>query len=94
VVVYLVQGEAPEQFITSFRAADSGTIQRLDLRDVPATADLNGDGSRNLSDYQIFRAAFQGPAVAAPGACNNADLNGDGHVDLRDFSIFQASFTG
>jgi len=94
VLVYLIQGDAPQQLITTFRVADSGTIQRLDLRDVPATADLNGDGRKDLSDYQMFRTALQGPDLAPPGACNSADLNGDGHVDMRDFSLMQASFTG
>ena len=94
VQVYLKLGAGAEQLIHQLQVADSGVIQRLDLRDVPTSADLNGDGDTDLLDYQIFRPSFQGPNVAVPGACTAVDLTGDGHVDLRDFAMFQAAFTG
>ena len=94
VQVYLRQGEEPAQLVKELQIPDLGVIQRLDLYDAAATADLNGDGHGDLQDYQIFGASFQGPNVAVSGVCNPADLNGDGYVDLRDFAVLQASFTG
>jgi len=92
--VFLMQGTGPEQFVAEIRIADSAVIRRLDLRDAAATADLNGDGRKDLLDHKVLVASLQGPGVSAPGTCNAADLNGDGHVDLRDFALFQAAFTG
>lgn len=94
VQVYLVQGQGPEQQVMELQIAQAGVIRRLDLRDAPPTADFNGDGRKDLADFSILRASFQGPSVLSVASCNPADLNGDGHVDLRDFAILQAAFTG
>jgi hypothetical protein len=94
VQIYLLQGDDPEVQIAEVEVADSGIIRRLDLRDTPASADLNNDTYVDLTDYDLFHAAFQGPSVESPTSCNGADLNGDGHVDLRDFALLQAAFTG
>lgn len=94
VQLFLLLDEAPEQLITEFDVADSGVIRRFDLRDAVASADLNGDGHDDLSDYQVFVNAARGPKDPALGACNPADLNGDGYVDLHDFGLFQALYTG
>jgi len=48
-------------------------------------ADLNNDGTVNLSDYSAFRSAF---GTSDP----DADFNGDGLVNLSDYSIFRSSF--
>ena len=93
VQVYLRQGADPEEQVTEVEIADAGVIRRLDLRYPAGTADLNGDGHGDLTDYQMFHAAFQGPSVPCPTVCNPADLNGDGYVDLRDFAVLQATFT-
>jgi hypothetical protein len=94
VQVFLVQGEGAEQLVTAFPVAQAGVIRRLDLRDTPATADLNGDGHTDLTDYQSMRPFLLGPGIVPVTSCNPADLNSDGYVDLRDFGIFQATFDG
>ncbi len=94
VQVFLVQGQEPEQQVMELTIAQAGVIRRLNLRDTPATADFNSDGRKDLADFSILRASFQGPSVLSVASCNPADLNGDGHVDLRDFAILQAAFTG
>jgi hypothetical protein len=48
-------------------------------------ADLNNDGTVNLSDYSAFRSAF---GTSDP----DADFTGDGQVNLSDYSIFRRSF--
>ncbi len=93
VQLFLIQGEGAEQQIAELEITDSAVIRRLDLRDVPATVDLNGDGQENLSDYQVFAISIRGPIDPAPGTCNTADLNGDGFVDLLDFGLFQAMYS-
>jgi hypothetical protein len=50
-------------------------------------ADLNNDGTVDLSDFSLFRIAF-GTTDA------DADFNEDGMVNLSDFSIFRTSFGG
>jgi hypothetical protein len=94
VQVFLIQGEGAEQLVASFPAAQAGVIRRLDLRDTPATADLNGDGHTDLADYQAMRPSLLGPGIVPVTSCNPADLNGDGYVDMRDFAILQATFDG
>jgi hypothetical protein len=63
-----------------------------------------GDGSVNMSDYMVFRAAFGGRGPeripGEPGENDtytdpsenwnaNADFNGDNAVDLQDYQIFK-----
>ena len=51
--------------------------------------DLNGDGTVNSSDYDIFTASYpSGPY----NEC--ADFNGDGNITLADFSMFSAHYSG
>ncbi len=47
--------------------------------------DLNNNGSVDLTDYSIFRAAF---GTSDP----DADFNGDNNVDLADYTIFRSLF--
>jgi hypothetical protein len=54
-------------------------------------ADLDNDGTVNLSDYSSFRSAFGGTAPLTP-AQEDADFNGDGNVNLSDYSIFRSYF--
>jgi hypothetical protein len=52
-------------------------------------ADLSNDGVVNLTDFNLFRAAFgQSPVV------EDADFNGDATVNLSDYSIFRSRFGG
>ena len=57
-------------------------------------ADLDNNGTVNLSDYSQFRSVF---GQTAPGTepftlSDHADFNDDGAVNLSDYSIFRASF--
>ena len=54
-------------------------------------ADLNNDGTVNLTDYSAFRVAFGGTAPLTPAQAD-ADFNGDGTVNLSDYSIFRGFF--
>ena len=54
-------------------------------------ADLNNDGTVDLSDYSLFRAAFGGTAPLSPTQAN-ADFNSDNTVNLSDYSIFRSFF--
>ena len=54
-------------------------------------ADLNNDGTVNLSDYSLFRAAFGGTDPLTPAQAD-ADFNSDNEVNLSDYSIFRSFF--
>jgi len=54
-------------------------------------ADLDNNGTVNLTDYSQFRSAF-GQPVVPDTVTDHADFNGDGAVNLSDYSIFRASF--
>ena len=74
----------------------SGTaIQALIvIRQAPSqtrSADLNGDGNVDFSDFLLFAAAF-GKSEGVPGYNAAADLDGDGTVAFSDFLIFANAF--
>ena len=54
-------------------------------------ADLDNNGTVDLSDFSLFRAAFGVTAPLTP-AQEDADFNGDGNVNLSDFSILRSFF--
>lgn len=55
------------------------------------SADINGDGDVNFSDFLLFAAAF-GTSEGVPGYNAAADLDGDGTVAFSDFLIFANAF--
>ncbi len=55
------------------------------------SADLNGDGNVDFSDFLLFAAAF-GTSEGVPGYNAAADLDGDGTVAFSDFLIFANAF--
>ena len=64
------------------------------IRQAPSqtrSADLNGDGNVDFSDFLLFAAAF---GTSEGGADYNAaaDLDGDGAVAFSDFLIFASAF--
>ena len=71
------------------------TIQALMvIRHAPSqtrSADLNGDGNVDFSDFLLFAAAF-GTSEGVPGYNAAADLDGDGTVAFSDFLIFANAF--
>lgn len=76
-------------------------VDNTDQRDTDADdfgnmcdADLNQDGTVNLSDFSLFRSAFGNTASGTEPYVteDHADFTGDGAVDLSDFSIFRAQF--
>ena len=74
----------------------SGTaIQALIvIRQAPSqtrSADLNGDGNVDFSDFLLFAAAF-GTSEGVPGYNAAADLDGDGTVAFSDFLVFANAF--
>ena len=55
------------------------------------SADLDGDGDVDFSDFLLFAAAF-GTSEGGPGYNAAADLDGDGTVAFSDFLIFANAF--
>ncbi len=56
-------------------------------------ADIDGDGSADLPDFQLFVGCLTGPIrVPLEKECQFAELDGDGAVDLFDYRIFQLKF--
>ncbi len=75
--------------------------------DCDIDGDAGGDGSVNIGDYKVFRAAYggQGPerVPAAPGENDtytapsanwnaDADFNGDNTVNAQDYQIFRSRY--
>ena len=58
------------------------------------SADLDGDGDVDVSDFTRFKPYLLGPEVAATGLARDCDLNLDGSVALDDFALFAQCFTG
>ncbi|MDE2698526.1 MAG: dockerin type I domain-containing protein, partial [Gemmatimonadota bacterium] len=64
------------------------------IRQVPSqtrSADLDGDGDVDFSDFLLFTASF-GTSEGVPGYNAAADLDGDGTVAFSDFLIFANAF--
>ncbi|MXZ08199.1 MAG: hypothetical protein F4Y79_02030 [Gemmatimonadetes bacterium] len=64
------------------------------IRQAPSqtrSADLNGDGNVDFSDFLLFAAAF-GTSEGVPGYNAAADLDGDGTVAFSDFLTFANAF--
>ncbi len=57
-------------------------------------ADLDGNGTVNVTDFSLFAAYLRGPNLPATGVARDADYDGSGAVDLADFARFAACFTG
>ncbi len=91
--------------ITSLMTGDTVSILGLPLsgtaiqaliviRQAPSqtrSADLNGDGNVDFSDFLLFASAF-GTSEGVPGYNAAADLDGDGTVAFSDFLIFANAF--
>jgi hypothetical protein len=61
------------------------------------SADLDGDGDVDGSDFAAFGQCYAGANVPPAPICPpdvDADLDFDGDVDLADFAVFAAQFTG
>ena len=54
-------------------------------------ADVNGDGTVNMADYNILAAAT-GNSLGDPGYVVTADINLDGVIDSNDFAILSNTF--
>ena len=60
------------------------------------SADFDGDGDVDLSDFALLHLCFSGPnhPPALPEKCGAPDFDLDGDVDLTDFAAFQSCFGG
>jgi photosystem II stability/assembly factor-like uncharacterized protein len=65
-----------------------GEIPEYDI----CSADFDGNGIVDLTDYLAFQACFAGPNVSGPPECDCADFDFDVDADLRDFATFQRLF--
>ncbi len=92
--VFVKQGAAAEELAVQVTVSDRGVIQRANLRADPLSADIDGDGQKNLVDYALLKASLAGPATMTTQICDRADINRDGRVDLRDYALLQDEFLG
>ncbi|MYB58011.1 MAG: hypothetical protein F4X51_16600 [Gemmatimonadetes bacterium] len=82
--------------IIGIQISDSPTVVQalMVIRQAPSqtrSADLDGDGDVDFSDFLLFAAAF-GTSEGVPGYNAAADLDGDGTVAFSDFLIFANAF--
>lgn len=84
------QAVTPTNTISSESASVTFTINPLEKCDGKKTADLNCDGSVNLTDFSIL--LFYWKKVDPANA--RADINNDGIVSIVDFSIMLYQWTG
>ena len=80
--------------ILGFPISETAIQALIVIRQAPSqtrSADLNGDGEVNFSDFLLFAAAF-GTSEGGPGYNAAADLDGDGAVAFSDFLIFASAF--
>ncbi|MGD8453381.1 MAG: SUMF1/EgtB/PvdO family nonheme iron enzyme [Phycisphaerae bacterium] len=60
----------------------------------PPPGDVNGDGTVNLDDLDLFVTCLAGPDNLPGCETPWADIDWDGDADLADFATFQTAFTG
>ena len=91
-LLYVKEGDTPEERVGSFEITAFGTVQEVALPIVAIPGDCDGD--LDLSDFLAFQRCFTGPGSALGDDCGCADIDGDGDADLADLVSFQARFTG
>ena len=92
--VFVKQGAEAEELAVQITIDDRGVIRRNDLRADPLSADIDGNGQKNLDDYALLNGSLTGPATMTTQICDRTDIDRDGHVDLRDYAILQGEFGG
>lgn len=82
---------------TNSPGADANGNGVPDDCELPGSADFDGDGDVDSSDFAQFAQCFGGsnnpPASGCPSGVDT-DLDGDGDVDLADFALFAQQFMG
>ncbi len=64
-------------------------------RDNAGSADSDGDGDVDLSDFGGFSYCYNGPNQPPKiPACSYLDFDADGDIDLADFTVFALCFNG
>lgn len=80
--------------ILGFPISQTAVQALIVIRQAPSqtrSADLNGDGDVDFSDFLLFAAAF-GKSEGEAGYNAGADLDSSGAVDFQDFLIFANAF--
>lgn len=80
----------PSSTVSSYSHEVSFAVNALEKCDGKKTADLNCDGSVNLTDFSILLYFWQ----SVNPANLRADINKDGQVTIVDFSIMLYQWTG
>lgn len=89
VQLFVKQGSEAEELSGEIEITGRAMTVNLNIRNGTVSVDINSDGQKNLTDYQLFKKSFLGPDVPTTAVCNPADFNGDGYVDLRDAALIQ-----
>ena len=80
--------------LLGFPLSETAIQALIVIRQAPSqtrSADLNGDGNVDFSDFLLFAAAF-GTSEGGVGYNAAADLDGDGTVAFSDFLLFANAF--
>lgn len=92
-MIYLKQGDGPENFVRDFVIAGIGLIKKLNLDTSVVAGNCAVAGPIiDLNDYAAFQSCVTGPGGTASAGCDCADLDGDADVDFFDWRGFQLLF--
>lgn len=56
--------------------------------------DYDHDGDVDVTDFDVFKACADGPAIPRDANCGSSDFDADNDVDMDDFGTFQRCLSG